>query len=262
MSDPPMSVRYPPPHQVQVLAGLFGKRGLPTIGPATASKLHSPTGLAVDGVGSIYIADPGAGVIERITPDGTLQVLAGQPGRYWPPVQGRATRRYLHHPSGVAADSSGNVYVADASSAAIAMITPGGMLLRLAGQLRHRTQVLRSAPMPGPAQMSPLYSPCSIAIDQAGNTLTVDPYSGVIVRITPDRLLSLAADIPNEPWISMPATVWAFEAELEGKQEPLSDPPIGIAVDATNTIYVADSYNAVVQKLVPLPPAGNQTDQA
>jgi NHL repeat len=106
-----------------------GTAGAPTPGPATSSELQYPAGVAVDVGGNVYIGDRDNSMVEKVTPDGTLSIVAGN-GSYGAPTPGPATSSPLGDPSAVAVDGAGNVYIADrhpdpASPAARALL--GGL---------------------------------------------------------------------------------------------------------------------------------------
>ena len=88
--------------------------------------------MAVDGSGNLYIADPLSDVVEKVTPGGTLSIIAGT-GHFGRPTAGPATSSNLNHPDAVAVDSSGNVYIADTNNDVVEKVTPGGTLTIFAG---------------------------------------------------------------------------------------------------------------------------------
>jgi DNA-binding beta-propeller fold protein YncE len=99
-----------------------GSSGASMAGPATSSPLSNPTGVAVDAAGDVYIADTGNNVVEKVTPDGTLSIIAGT-GNQGLPTPGPATSSDLLSPYGVAIDSSGNLYIADDGNATSGVVT-------------------------------------------------------------------------------------------------------------------------------------------
>lgn len=60
-----------------MIAGTLGSAGSPVPGPATSSGFSYPQAVAVDGAGNVYISDQDNYVVEKVTPDGTLSVIAG-----------------------------------------------------------------------------------------------------------------------------------------------------------------------------------------
>ena len=95
--------------------------GWPTPGPATQSHLMEPDGIAVDSSGNLYIADPLGNLVEKVTPSGTLAIVAGIPreGYLEPATPGPATQSGLDSPSGVAVDAAGDLFIANSYDNAV-----------------------------------------------------------------------------------------------------------------------------------------------
>jgi sugar lactone lactonase YvrE len=108
---------------LSIVAG-NGKEGPPRAGLATSSSLPWPGGLAVDHSGNVFIADSVNSVVERVTPDGVLSIIAGTLGFSGAPSAGPATSSKLHSPSGVAVDASGNLFIADVNNDEVVKLSP------------------------------------------------------------------------------------------------------------------------------------------
>lgn len=92
-------------------------------GPAATAQFASPSGIAIDAEGSIYVADKGNSVIRKIVPGGTVYTIAGN-GRPTYAVNGSAaTSASLCFPLGLGLDSNGNVYVADSQNDIVRKLT-------------------------------------------------------------------------------------------------------------------------------------------
>jgi hypothetical protein len=115
----------------EVVAG-DGASGAPIDGAATDSPLGLPTGLAVDGEGNLYIADPVNNVVEKVNPEGELSVVAGN-GDRGTPTPGPATASDLDGPVSVAVDPSGNLYIADEGNNVVEKVSRSGVLSIFAG---------------------------------------------------------------------------------------------------------------------------------
>jgi DNA-binding beta-propeller fold protein YncE len=89
-------------------------------------------GLGVDDLGNLYVADSGNHTIRKITPAGVMTTLAGSAG-HGGTNDGVGGAARFASPLGVAADSAGNVYVADSRNNTIRKITPAGAVTTLAG---------------------------------------------------------------------------------------------------------------------------------
>jgi len=102
-------------------------------GPAIQAQLNVPAGLAIDGTGDIFIADLGNNVVREVTLNGNIQTVAGNGTQGYSGDFGVATQAQLHSPSGVAVDTSGNLYIADSGNNAIREVTTDGNISPFAG---------------------------------------------------------------------------------------------------------------------------------
>src|SRR5690606_24340014 len=120
--------RIGPDGAVRTLAG--GAEGF-VDGTGSAARFHTPSGLAVDALGNLYVADTGNHAIRRVTPGGDVTTLAGDgtPGFR----DGLAGQARFHGPMGVAVDAQGRVFVADTWNDRIRVIEPDGSVATLAG---------------------------------------------------------------------------------------------------------------------------------
>ena len=104
---------------VSTLAGSAGQSGFAD-GQGAAARFNNPQGIAVDSIGNIYVADNGNDLIRKITPWGFTSTLAGNAGQQGY-TDGAPSKFY--NPPGVAVDSSGTIYVADAYNRIIRKIS-------------------------------------------------------------------------------------------------------------------------------------------
>lgn len=100
-------------------------------GVGTAAKFHTPSSLAIDRLGNLYVADTGNHAIRRISRDGRVTTLAGTgiPGFR----DGEGALAQFRAPMGVAVDAGGRVYVADTWNDRIRVIEADGRVRTLAG---------------------------------------------------------------------------------------------------------------------------------
>ncbi len=141
-------------------------------GTGTAAKFYSPTGIAVDGNGNLYVADNENHRIRKITPAGVVTTLAGgSPGF----ADGDGAAAKFTYPRDVAVDGHGNVYVADLGNDRIRKITPDGKVTTLAGNGLNGY-------LDGPADRAQFNHPAGIAVTQDGATIYVGDIDNFRVR--------------------------------------------------------------------------------
>ena len=224
--------RITPAGDVSTLAGPAGSTGSAD-GPRAAARFSSPQGVAVDTAGNVYVADTGNNTIRKITPAGivsTLAGLAGTPGS----TDGTGSAARFDGPYGVAADTAGNVYVADISNSTIRKITPAGEVTTLAGLAGS----FGSADGTGSAARFDF--PASVAVDRAGTVYVADFSSSTIRKITPAGEVSTLAGLANNYGSTDgPGSAARFLG------------PLGVAVDAAGNVYVADNNNHTIRKITP-----------
>jgi sugar lactone lactonase YvrE len=186
-------------------------------GTGSSARFLNPGAVAVDGSGNLYVADSGNSTIRKITPAGVVTTFAGSPGSIGSADATGGSARF-NRPQGVAADSAGNVYVADTGNNAIRKITPDGAVTTLALGAVH------------------LSGPQGVAVDGAGNVYVADTGAADIVKITPaGEAWSLAGD----------GTGWADGAGSSAKFSQ----PRGVAVDGAGNVYVADMGNNTIRRI-------------
>jgi uncharacterized protein (TIGR03437 family) len=148
-------------------------------GPAVRAAIDWPTGLAVDAAGNIYISDPFNNRIRRVTPDGNINTFAGDGREAFAGDGGPANRASVNHPSGVAVDAAGNVYIADQYNNRIRRVAPDGIITTIAG-----TGAAAFGGDNGPALQASLNHPSGIAVDSAGNLYIADHINQRVRKIT------------------------------------------------------------------------------
>ena len=218
--------------------------GPPPAGPALQAELNQPKSVAVDAAGNVYIADAGNGVIEKVTPDGNLSVIAGGGALTPSTVAGPATLVALNGPSGVAVDAAGNVYIADTGNNFVEIVTPDGNLKVIAGgggTLPSTTS--------GPATSALLNGPRGVAVDTAGNVYIADTGNNFVevVDFVSGHISLLAGGGGTTPQASQASNDWDGHFGL-GTNIALNGPR-GVAVDASGIVYIADTGNNVIERV-------------
>ena len=207
--------------KVSTLAGA----GLPGFkdGAAAAALFSSPTGIAVDSKGNVYVADQNNDRI-RLIAGGKVSTLAGSgTGGF---KDGAAATAQFSDPSGVAVDSKGNVYVADQNNDRVRLIA-GGKVSTLAGS---GTIGFKD----GPAASAQFDTPIDLVVDTLGTVYVADQNNHSIRVITGGTVKTLAGD-GYTGYKDGPVAVAQFNF------------PTGVALGPSGKLYVADQINARIR---------------
>ena len=201
-------------------------------GTGKAASFNQPSGLAVDGSNNVYVADTGNSTIRFITPAGAVTTLAGTAGSVGS-VNGPAAGATFNHPYALTVAASGNVYVADTGNHALRLLTPGGVVSTLAGT------VSIPGAVDGPAVSASFNQPQGVAVDGSGNVYVADTGNNTLRMIT-------AAGI-----VSTPAGKAGSAGHSDGTGVAARfDAPTGLTATAAGIVYVADSGNQTIRKVV------------
>jgi uncharacterized protein (TIGR03437 family) len=203
-------------------------------GPATSAQLDYPFGIAVDAVGDLYIADTYSHRIRKIAPNGTISTVAGNGTAGYSGDNGPAASAQLNDPYGVAVDAAGNVYVADTANNRIRKIATNGIISTVAGI---GTQGYSGDS--GPGISAQLYGPEAVTVDAVGNIYVADTGNNRIRKLMANGSISTVAGNGASGYSGDNGS--ATGAQLTR--------PSGVAVDATGSVYIADSGNYVIRKV-------------
>ena len=161
---------------VTTLAGVAGQTGAAD-GTGAGARFNFPFGLTVDAAGVLYAADLGNSVVRRIMADGTVTTFAGSAGLTGN-ADGQGTAARFDHPSSVAVDGAGNVYVIDTPNQTVRKISAGGSVSTLAGTpgLGGRAD--------GTGAAARFFYPSGIAVTSAGTVYVADTGNHTLRGIT------------------------------------------------------------------------------
>ncbi|MGH8852935.1 MAG: gluconolaconase [Telluria sp.] len=214
------------PARVTTLAG----DGIPGVsdGPAATSRFDDPFGVAVDRKGKVYLSDGGdANRIRSVAPDGTVASVAGGREGF---TDGVGTAAAFHTPSALAFDHEGNLYVADTGNHAIRKIGRDGAVSTLAGD---------GSPgyVDGIGRAARFNGPVGLAVDDTGNVYVADTYNDRIRRIGRGGSVTTVAG-------------GAKPGKADGLGAAASfDTPSAVAAAADGTLYVADTGNHAIRRI-------------
>ncbi len=233
-------------------------------GPGAQAQFHTPSGIAVDAAGNVYVADTGNHRIRRIGADGVVSTLAGDGVAGF--ADGPAAQARFDAPMGVAVDASGRVYVADTYNDRIRVIEPDGTVRTAAGGEQPGN-------VDGFGAGTRLDTPVALALDSHGNLLIADLYNNAIRRLSPDGMLR--TQVADGSVMSGPLSVAVthddvlYVGDINGKvvqvstqghqvalagvsPQPRFARPSGLALDAQGSVYLADAAAYRVHRLRPL----------
>jgi streptogramin lyase len=155
-------------------------------GRGTQARFRAPRGIAIDPRDNLYVADEANSNIRKLTPDGAVSTLAGSSGAVGTD-DGTGPAARFGAPRALAADSAGNVYVADTDNHTIRKITPAGAVTTLAGRPG------QSGFADGAGTQARFSEPRGIAVDAAGNVFVADTGNAAVRQITPDGVVTTIA---------------------------------------------------------------------
>ncbi|HEY6392401.1 MAG TPA: SMP-30/gluconolactonase/LRE family protein [Bryobacteraceae bacterium] len=253
--------------------GFSGDSGAPA-----SAQLGLPGRIALDSSGKIYFAD-GANNRVRLISGGTITTYAGNGTAGFAGDGSAATNAKLNDPIGLALDSSGNLYIADAGNNAIRKVTTSGTISTIAGN-----NTAGYSGDGGAATSAQLNDPVAVAVDTSGNVYIADANNFVIRMISgttistivggaatpftqlnhPDGLalgpggILYIADTGNKriaKFANGALTSFAGNgtSTFAGDNGPainasLND-PVGVAVDAAGNVYIADTFHNRIRKV-------------
>jgi sugar lactone lactonase YvrE len=206
-------------------------------GAAINAELNFPSGVAVDSSGNVYIADAYNQRVRKLTVStGKISTIAGNGIPGYTGNSGAATSAELSNPSGVAVDSSGNIYIADTDNDSVRKVTASsGVIAAFAGNGTYGYSGDN-----GPAVNAQLALPYGVFVDSSGNVEIADSGNSVIRKVTALTLVITTVAGNGSPGYSGDGAQ-AMSAALYD--------PAGVSADAVGNIYIADDFNGRIRKV-------------
>ena len=197
-------------------------------GQGTTASFKSPWDVTVDSSGNVYVGDWYNQMIRKIDSSGNVITLAGSGNQGF--TDGQGTAASFNGPIGVAVDSSGNVYVADINNHLIRKIDSLGNVTTLAGSGTQDSD-------DGVGTSASFKFPRDVAVDSSGNVYVADTGNHLIRRIDSTGNVTTLAGSGTSGSVDGEGTAASFNK------------PMGVAVDSSGNVYVADSLNHLIRRI-------------
>ncbi len=201
-------------------------------GPAILAQLNFPRGVTVDESGNLFITDTLNHRIRKVDSFGIITTVAGNGIPGFSGDGGPATSAQLSGPTNVILDTSGNLYIADSSNFRIRKVDSSGIITTVAGN-----GIQGYSGDGGPAILAEFNYPTDVAVDKAGNLFVADDGSNNLRRINTSGIISTIAGDGTAGFggDGGPAKLAKFNR------------PIGLELDESGNIYIADFVNSRVR---------------
>ncbi|HEY2384676.1 MAG TPA: hypothetical protein VGK48_26165, partial [Terriglobia bacterium] len=251
------------------IPGFFGDGG-----PATQADLNSPTDVAMDANGNLYIADFGNQRVRKVSASGVITTVAGNGASGAGGDGGPATSALLLSPYSIAVDSTGNLFIADWNR--VRKVNSAGVIITIAGN-----GTTGFAGDGGAAAASELSSDLRIALDAANNLYIADRHNNRVRMVNSGGVISTVAgtgsagfsgdggpailaqlNAPNDVAVDKNGNI--FIADGSGRIRMINPGGVistavqavsgAIAVDQAGDLYISDGTNNRILKVAPNPP--------
>ena len=173
--------------------------------------------------------------LAQVAPTYTIATAVGTGTAGFAGDGGAATSAELNYPTGIAFDSSGNLYIADHVNHRIRKVDTSGNISTIAGD-----GTLGYLGDSAAATSAELDSPCGVAVDSSGNVYIADTLNHVIRKVAGGTITTFAGDQSLGSGYSGD-TAAATAAQL--------NTPVGIVVDSAGNVWIADTGNSVIREV-------------
>jgi hypothetical protein len=200
-------------------------------GQATAATLSNPTAVEFDNAGNLYIADTNNNKIREVLTSGVIKTFAGNGtcGSKWGD-KGPATKGELCHPTGVVADGSGHVFIADSGHNAIRMVNPSGSIVTYAG-----TGTCGFSGDGGKGTMAKVCNPTGLALDSSRDLFIADTGNSRVREVTENGNIKTFAGNGTFGYSDGGTSHSPTAAALNA--------PTGVGLDQTGNVFITDTKN-------------------
>jgi trimeric autotransporter adhesin len=214
-------------------------------GAAATAGLFLPTDVATDSDGNLYIADYGNSRIREVA-QGKIQTVVGGNGTSVIFNEATATTIRLNGPTGLAVDSSGDIFLAEGgigTGTGLAIgdyrvweINSGGVVSTAAGN-----GIESYSGDGGPATAAQINKPTNLVFDAVGNLYIADSANNRVRKVSPSGVITTAAG----------NGIAGYSGDGGQATSAMLNSPEGLASDSDGNVYIADTQNNRIRKLLP-----------
>jgi len=204
------------------------------LGRNPGTPLYNPLAVAVDPAGTLYVGDS-TFMVRAFTTAGRWIGYAGTGVPSFSGDGGSAASAALNSVNDLAADLNGNLFIAD--GVRLRRVDPVGNIVTVAGD-----GYVHSVGDGGPATMAQLYQPSAPTLDSAGNLFIADSGTERVRQVIRDGTVTTLA-----------GTGAAARGAADGSPagSVALNTPMGVAMDSSGNVLVADTYNHRVVMVTP-----------
>ncbi|MBI3951846.1 MAG: hypothetical protein HY314_15465 [Acidobacteria bacterium] len=201
---------------------------------ATTAQLAAPTGITVDAVGNLYIADLGNHRIRRVDPSGIIITIAGNGVAGFSGDGGLALEASFNYPTDVVFDGLGTFYIADVGNYRVRRVDLNGIVTTVAGNGQRAF-----AGDGGPAPEASFKGVANLAITPTNDLLIVDRFSHRVRRIDQNGMITtLAGD-----------GTFGYNGDGIPADQASMRLPQDVALDQAGNVYIADFANHRIRRV-------------
>lgn len=206
-------------------------------GPAANATFNTPSGIALDGAGNLYIADTGNNVVrEIVAATGIIQTVAGNGTAGNAGDHTLAVNANLNQPLGVTVDLAGALFIADTGNNRIREVDPiYHVIFHVAGDPNGTAGYSGDN---GPATSAQLNGPNAVAFDASGYMYIPDSLNNVVRKVWTNGTIITLAGGGTSPLIYGPDPL---QAQL--------NLPSAVMVDPAQNVYISDTQGEAIRKV-------------
>ena len=202
---------------------------------ATTATFQTTDSLAVDGLGNLFIAERFAQRVLKVSASGIITTVAGNGSAGYNGDNRAAINAQLNSPRGVAVDALGNIFIGDFSNHRVRKVDSSGNIATIAGIGPPGSYSGDN----GPATAAGLNGPKSVTVDGLGNVFFIDSNNHRVRKVSPSGAITTVAGTGTAGYNG--DSLVATSTKLYY--------PTGLAVDASGSIFIADTFNDRVCKV-------------